>query len=116
MRRLALILATALAPSLAIGLPAPGAVAQDVSDRLVRGIVNGVLEEFLPQGYDRANRGDDRRYREKRRGSALRGIPPGHYPPPGTCRVWFPDRPPGHQPRPGSCNVRAPRGALLIVG
>lgn len=43
-------------------------------------------------------------------------IPPGHYPPPGECRVWFPDRPPGQQPPPGSCNVRVPRGAILIEG
>jgi len=31
------------------------------------------------------------------------GIPPGHLPPPGQCRVWFPGRPPGRQPRPGNC-------------
>ena len=30
-------------------------------------------------------------------------IPPGHFPPPGMCRVWFPGRPPGHQPPPVSC-------------
>lgn len=30
-------------------------------------------------------------------------IPPGHLPPPGMCRVWFPGRPPGHQPPPVSC-------------
>lgn len=30
-------------------------------------------------------------------------IPPGHYPPPGMCRVWYPGRPPGRQPRAGSC-------------
>lgn len=41
-------------------------------------------------------------------------IPPGHYPPPGECRVWYPDRPPGHQPPPGSCHARVPRGAWLI--
>jgi hypothetical protein len=33
------------------------------------------------------------------------GIPPGHFPPPGQCRVWHPGTPPGHQPRPGSCSV-----------
>jgi hypothetical protein len=33
------------------------------------------------------------------------GIPPGHIPPPGQCRVWHPGTPPGHQPRPGSCSV-----------
>ena len=24
-------------------------------------------------------------------------------PPPGECRVWYPDRPPGHQPPPFRC-------------
>jgi uncharacterized protein len=43
-------------------------------------------------------------------------IPPGHYPPPGTCRVWHLDRPPGQQPPPTSCNVRVPAGAVLIRG
>ncbi|HXV76453.1 MAG TPA: hypothetical protein VD788_09045 [Candidatus Polarisedimenticolaceae bacterium] len=33
------------------------------------------------------------------------GIPPGHFPPAGQCRVWHPGRPPGHQPAPGSCSV-----------
>jgi hypothetical protein len=31
-------------------------------------------------------------------------IPPGHYPPPGHCRVWYSGRPPGHQPPPFRCN------------
>lgn len=46
-------------------------------------------------------------------------IPRGHYPPPGECRVWFPDRPPGHQPPPGPCEelqYRVPPGAYLIRG
>jgi len=45
------------------------------------------------------------------------GIPPGHLPPPGKCRVWYPGRPPGHQPAPGSCAQLArnvPPGAWLI--
>jgi hypothetical protein len=33
----------------------------------------------------------------------LDSIPPGHLPPPGTCRLWYADRPPGHQPPPGPC-------------
>jgi hypothetical protein len=44
-------------------------------------------------------------------------IPPGHLPPPGECRIWFPDRPPGHQPPPGDCRElsrRVPHGAVLV--
>lgn len=33
------------------------------------------------------------------------GIPPGHLPRPGQCRIWHPGRPPGHQPPPGRCSV-----------
>ena len=46
-------------------------------------------------------------------------IPPGHYPPPGQCRIWFPDRPPGHQPPPGPCHklqYQVPPGAVLVQG
>lgn len=45
------------------------------------------------------------------------GIPPGHLPPPGMCRIWYPGRPPGHQPRPGNCATlsrRVPSGAWLV--
>lgn len=44
-------------------------------------------------------------------------IPKGHYPPPGECRVWYPDRPAGQQPPPGICDHlrrRIPPGAWLI--
>jgi hypothetical protein len=46
-------------------------------------------------------------------------IPRGHYPPPGSCRVWFLGRPPGHQPPPGPCErlqYEVPPGAYLIRG
>ena len=46
-------------------------------------------------------------------------IPRGHWPPPGKCRIWFPDRPPGHQPKPGKCKKlrdRVPSGAYLVRG
>jgi len=45
-------------------------------------------------------------------------IPPGHRPPPGACRIWYPGKPPGHQPPPGSCRIlshRVPPGAWLIT-
>lgn len=32
------------------------------------------------------------------------GVPRGHLPPPGECRVWHPGDPPGHQPAPGKCD------------
>jgi hypothetical protein len=31
------------------------------------------------------------------------GVPAGHLPPPGMCRIWYSDRPPGHQPPPVDC-------------
>ena len=40
-------------------------------------------------------------------------IPAGHYPPPGECRIWYPDRPAGHQPPPGKCSP-VPSGAWVI--
>ncbi len=46
-------------------------------------------------------------------------VPPGHLPPPGQCRVWYPDRPPGHQPPPGPCHqlqYQVPPGAVLVQG
>ena len=53
--------------------------------------------------------------------SDSQGIPPGHLPPAGECRVWYDGRPPGHQPAPTSCReaeqiaVRDP-GARVIYG
>lgn len=63
---------------------------------------------------DRGHAGDGDSYFH-RRGYTRLNIPKGHYPPPGECRVWFPDRPPGQQPPPSRCSeVRVPRGAWLI--
>ena len=49
--------------------------------------------------------------------AATLGIPPGHLPPPGQCRVWLPGNPPGHQPRSRSCadiERTAPAGSWIV--
>ena len=46
-------------------------------------------------------------------------IPPGHMPPPGKCRIWYPDSPSGKQPPPGDCDdlrYRVPPDAWLLEG
>jgi hypothetical protein len=56
---------------------------------------------------------------EPERAYAELEIPRGHMPPPGKCRIWFPDRPPGHQPASGKCKklrYRVPSGAYLVRG
>jgi hypothetical protein len=44
-------------------------------------------------------------------------IPPGHLPPPGQCKIWYPGKPPGQQGPPMSCDVafrQAPGDAWVI--
>ncbi|HEX2202446.1 MAG TPA: hypothetical protein VHG91_04070 [Longimicrobium sp.] len=50
-------------------------------------------------------------------GARRLGVPRGHYPPPGECRVWHPGRPPGQQPPPSRCDRlvgRVPYGAFVL--
>ena len=65
------------------------------------------------------------RYREPNEGgrysAEAQGVPPGHLPPPGQCRVWYDGRPAGHQPSPMSCAAaervaRRDRAARVIYG
>lgn len=47
------------------------------------------------------------------------GIPCGHLPPPGECRIWLPGKPAGQQSPPGKCDeieAKAPQGAWIIYG
>src|SRR5438477_332744 len=51
--------------------------------------------------------------------AATLGVPPGHLPKPGECRVWIPGVPPGRQPRPRSrsCDgiaAAAPPGSWIL--
>jgi hypothetical protein len=54
---------------------------------------------------------------EKSPGRGPLGIPPGHLPRAGECRLWYPGRPPGQQPRAGSCSSierAAPAGSWVL--
>ncbi|MGH7702323.1 MAG: hypothetical protein ACREMO_04480 [Gemmatimonadales bacterium] len=49
--------------------------------------------------------------------AATLGIPPGHLPPPGSCRVWIQGTPPGHQAASRSCQgieSTAPAGSWIL--
>jgi hypothetical protein len=44
-------------------------------------------------------------------------VPEGHLPPPGSCKIWYPDRDDGQQPRPASCEDledEVPAGAVMV--
>lgn len=79
-----------------------------------------VIEEPLPGEYPpppTGKRGPSVAYESTGLYPVALHIPPGHLPPPGSCRVWYPERPPGHQPPPGNCadlSRRVPLGAWLI--
>lgn len=112
---------------LAGALVATPVQAQTVGEQFIERVLRSVVQELaVDHGTVDRDRGrrhyhdSDRRHHHKDRKDRRRGlsvkIPPGHYPPPGSCRVWYPDRPPGHQPPPTSCDVRLPRGAVLVRG
>ena len=49
----------------------------------------------------------------------LSKVPPGHYPPPGQCRIWYLGWPPGQQPPPAPCESfhgRVPFGTFILFG
>ncbi|HEY8165938.1 MAG TPA: hypothetical protein VIF83_10345 [Gemmatimonadaceae bacterium] len=53
------------------------------------------------------------------RGRNVDGIPPGHRPPPGMCRIWIDGVPPGRQPRATDCATaerNRPANARVIYG
>lgn len=60
---------------------------------------------------------DEREERGGVYGARTLGVPKGHYPPPGECRIWHPGRPPGQQPPPARCDRlvgRVPYGAFIL--
>ena len=49
--------------------------------------------------------------------AARLGIPPGHLPPEGGCRIWVPGTPPGRQRAAESCQAverHAPAGSWIV--
>ncbi len=51
--------------------------------------------------------------------AATLGVPPGHLPKAGECRIWIPGTPPGQQPKPKSrhcagIGAAAPAGSWII--
>ena len=47
------------------------------------------------------------------------GVPPGHRPPPGMCRIWIDGVPPGQQPAPTDCATAVrnrPANGRVIFG
>lgn len=66
-----------------------------------------------------ANRNRNGRGQPARGPRKLNGVPPGHYPKPGECRVWHSGRPPGQQPKPTACSSlkgRVPAGSFILYG
>ena len=60
---------------------------------------------------------EDRRDGDYERARHPGEVPPGHYPPPGECRIWYVNRPPGQQPPPARCDAligRVPYGAFIL--
>jgi hypothetical protein len=57
------------------------------------------------------------RAKHNRSTAATLGVPPGHLPPPGQCRVWVPGKPPGHQAKARACagiERSAPAGTWIL--
>lgn len=53
------------------------------------------------------------------RGRGNGGVPPGHRPPPGMCRIWIDGVPPGQQPAPTDCATAVrnrPSNGRVIFG
>lgn len=79
--------------------------------------LSGCSTHRVDDGYPRRSRDVVVVGRDSRAPRSIGKIPPGHFPPPGQCRIWFPGRPPGHQPPPQSCGKlrgRVPRGAFIL--
>jgi len=69
------------------------------------------------QSVTQSKNDNDRNSYFHKNGFTQLNIPKGHYPPPGQCRIWYPEKPAGHQPPPGNCGQlrnQVPPGAWII--
>lgn len=72
---------------------------------------SGKGKQRYEERFERSERGErsERFDRDRRDGNShfhrqgQTRIPNGHLPPPGECRVWYPNRPAGQQPPPFKC-------------
>jgi hypothetical protein len=112
------IFAAAIGASiLGAGVLATGAAADPWKDESGKGRERGELR-YDDRGRDWDDDDDDDRRGGWRERSSY-GVPRGHLPPPGLCRVWFDGRPPGQQPAPVSCEradrIAARRGDARVI-
>ena len=70
-------------------------------------------EEKHERYEEKKHKGKKESYFRKHGHSRLR-IPHEHYPPPGECRIWYPDRHEGHRPERINCGMIPPQGAWLL--
>lgn len=73
-------------------------------------------EEKKYKGKEKEEQGHGKKHNSyfHKHGHTRLPIPPGHYPPPGECRLWYIDGPTGHQPEPIKCGMIPPPGAWVI--
>lgn len=113
LRNAGLVGLTSVALLLASCAPGTGTFGLDIRLNVTPAVRAGILTVTIPA--DRPSRGIDVRPSDAPRFH----IPPGHYPPPGQCRIWEPGVPPGLQSPPGPCPTlerQVPPGAYLVVG
>lgn len=94
---------------LCLALMVSAAVADEGKDESGK----GKRDKYYSEKHYRGHQGGSESYFHQH-GYTHLNIPAGHYPPPGECRIWFPDRPPGQQPPPIRCGDPVPPGAWLI--
>ena len=73
--------------------------------------------EHKEKKQDHKSKHDDVKTAKEKKHRGPLGIPPGHLPPPGQCRIWYPGTPPGHQPKAGDCTKleqQVKAGAWLV--